>query len=271
MAFPRFMLASFLMLLGCVACEPGAQTGHVAKDGAKTKDGAAAELGSCCDEPTPTLADLRKAAAKDEDTQPLPEAPSKVDAKPQPEEAKGILPPDKRDKLELTVEEGGEVNSAFHFTDQDGQPFESKQLKGKPFVATFIFTRCPNPQMCPLQGAKMAALQKALAKEGLSDKVNLLLFTFDPNYDTPQRLKEWGQTQGIAFTNAKMLRPDPREYADFKYEFQFRAFPTPTGELNHKTDLMLIDSEGRLAAFYGGMWDDAKVKAEVEKLIAETK
>ena len=157
----------------------------------------------------------------------------------------------------------------FNFTDQDGKPFNLKTIKGKPTVATFIFTRCANPQMCPLQAMKMAELQKQAEKAGVSDRVNLLLITFDPEYDTPDRLKEFAERNGVKFTNARALRPDPREFQNFRFEFRFRMGYSDKGEINHKTDLFVLDHEGRLTRPYAGMWEDGQVFDDVKKLLAE--
>ncbi len=159
----------------------------------------------------------------------------------------------------------------FNFTDQDAKPFNLKAIKGKPTVATFIFTRCANPQMCPLQAMKMAELQKQLDKAGLSDQVNLLLITFDPDYDTPARLKEFAERNGVKFTNARTLRPDPRDFQEFRFEFRFRMGYSDKGEINHKTDLFVLDHQGRLTRPYAGMWEDGQVFEDVKKLITEMK
>src|SRR5437762_5488277 len=45
----------------------------------------------------------------------------------------------------------------FEMTDQDGQPFGSAELRGRVWVANFIFTRCPT--ICPLQTEKMYHVQ----------------------------------------------------------------------------------------------------------------
>ena len=249
----------FVVCMGLLAFTLGCEPVNLSNSTAKT----GTEIESCCEEPTPSLADARKAAmareTKDAKTlEPTIIAPKTEDKKV--ETTVSLTPVDKRESLGLD----------FTLTDQDGKPFELKSIKGKPTVVTFIFTRCPNPNMCPLQGVKMAALQKSLEKSGLSDKVNLLLITFDPDYDTPQRLRAWGQTNGVNYTNAKMLRPEPREFTDFRYEFGFRAFVVE-GKLDHKTDLFLIDHEAKVAAFYGGLWDDAKTLADVKQLIGEMK
>ena len=78
MPTPRslFAAAALLVALAALGCEPGV---HTDKQGPGAKAGPAeTELGSCCDEPTPTLADLRKNATT---TPAIPETPSKVTAK----------------------------------------------------------------------------------------------------------------------------------------------------------------------------------------------
>lgn len=256
---PLLRDTAFIACISLLAFSLGCEPVNLAEKNTKT----GTEIELCCEEPTPSLADARKAAmnksAKDaEPKTPTIIAPKSDDKKV--EETVGLTPVEKREPLGLD----------FTLTDQDGKPFELKSIKGKPTVVTFIFTRCPNPNMCPLQGVKMAALQKDLEKAGLSDKVNLLLITFDPDYDTPTRLKTWGETNGVKYTNAKMLQPDLREFTDFRYEFGFRAFVVD-GKLDHKTDLFLIDHEAKVAAFYGGLWDDAKTLADVKQLISEMK
>ncbi len=270
---PALTLTALALLMATTGCEPGQLT---------SIDSADPAADSCCEDPVPTLADARsKAMAKDAavkdatfkdavintdatgaKSNTTPATPSRIDSK-QPETATDKLPPlppaADRDKLDLD----------FNFADQDAKPFNLKAIAGKVTVATFIFTRCPNPNMCPLQGVKIAALQSRLEKAGLSDKVNLLVFTFDPTTDTPAVLNKWGQTQGIKYTNAKMLRPDLREFSDFQFEWGFRAGPTPDGTINHQTDLMLIDQQSRLAAFYGGLWNDDQILEQVKELIAE--
>lgn len=157
----------------------------------------------------------------------------------------------------------------FNMTDHDGKAYNLKQALGKPTIATFIFTRCPNPQMCPLQAQKMAWLQGKLEKAGLNDKVNLLLISFDPDYDTPERLNKFGKDAGVKFTNARMLRPKQAEFNEFIDEFPIRVGYSKTAQVNHKTDLFMLDHNGGFTRMYYGMWDDAKVLAETQRLVDE--
>jgi len=277
----RTSLAVSSLILGAsfmLGCDPANRSGEPTVPVSAT-----GELPSCCQDPTPSIADARKAALNKTADAKLPTEPT-ILGSPEAEKAKADAAAATATKLDeaqpATVKPGdlaapaerSKLGLDFTMTDQESQPFVLKSILGKPTVATFIFTRCGDPNMCPLQGVKMANLQKQLEKAGLSDKVNLLVFTFDPAYDTPERLKEWGKTQGIALTNAnaKLLRPDPREFSDFQYEFQFRAGAVE-GQITHKTDMMLIDHEGKVAAFYHGMWKDDEALAKVKELIAAVK
>src|ERR1700733_4047542 len=68
---------------------------------------------------------------------------------------------------------------SFTLTDQDGKPFDSKQLHGKIWVADFVFTGCTS--YCPMMTQQMAEFQKQTAGSG----INMVSFSVDPVNDTP--------------------------------------------------------------------------------------
>ncbi len=68
----------------------------------------------------------------------------------------------------------------FLLVNQDGQNFGSAQLRGKIWIADFIYTTCPGP--CPMISSRMSELQKPLEKTD----VHLVSFSVDPAKDTPQ-------------------------------------------------------------------------------------
>jgi len=88
----------------------------------------------------------------------------------------------------------GEAPS-FRFTDQTGAPFGSSDLAGKPYVADFVFTRCPD--VCPRLTAILAGLQdRRLAGEG-EPPFRLLSVSVDPEYDTPEVLAAYARGHGV--------------------------------------------------------------------------
>lgn len=77
---------------------------------------------------------------------------------------------------------------AFSFTERNGKPFGTDELKSHPWIADFIYTSCTSE--CPLMSAEMARLQKALPEQ---TPVRLVSFTVDPEVDTPPRLAEYAE------------------------------------------------------------------------------
>ena len=77
----------------------------------------------------------------------------------------------------------------FELTDQSSEAFGSDKLRGKIWVANFIFTRCTT--VCPIFSGKMAELQKRTNKA--SRGLQLVSFSVDPDYDTPEVLKEYSK------------------------------------------------------------------------------
>src|SRR5881397_2297136 len=73
----------------------------------------------------------------------------------------------------------------FVLVNQGGQNFGSAQLRGKIWIADFIYSTCPGP--CPMISSRMSEMQKPLEKTD----VHLVSFTVDPEKDTPQMLREY--------------------------------------------------------------------------------
>src|ERR671931_583227 len=81
---------------------------------------------------------------------------------------------------------------AFTLTSEQGIPFGSDDLRGKVWVANFIFTRCPT--VCPLLTRKMASLQPRAQQLGGAH--HLVSFSVDPEYDSPEVLRSYAAKNG---------------------------------------------------------------------------
>src|ERR1700736_4460120 len=75
----------------------------------------------------------------------------------------------------------------FVLVNQDGKNFGSARLRGKIWIADFIYTTCPGP--CPMSSSRMSELQKPLEKTD----VHLVSFTVDPARDTPHVLRDYAE------------------------------------------------------------------------------
>ncbi|MAE64252.1 MAG: hypothetical protein CMJ18_08245 [Phycisphaeraceae bacterium] len=193
--------------------------------------------------------------AADEGAAPVQTPPTAPD-----EDAEAWMEPDDREDLDLDV----------GVTDQDGNAMRLSDLVGRPMAISFIFTRCPLPEMCPLVTSTMARLQTLAKQRGLADDVQLLLISYDPYHDTPERLKRYGADRGIEYTNARMLRPASDDVADLLAEFDVGVVPSSDGTFGHFIELVLVDHLGRAARnTRGGIWRNEEVVGDLERLVAE--
>lgn len=79
----------------------------------------------------------------------------------------------------------------FTFIERSGKQVTLANLRGKVWIADFIWTRCPDA--CPLMSAVMARLQAEFAGE---PELRLVSFSVDPQFDTPAILVSYAAKFG---------------------------------------------------------------------------
>src|SRR5690625_1095826 len=82
-----------------------------------------------------------------------------------------------------------ETVAHFSFTTQDGDNLSLDDLEGEWWIADFIFTNCTT--VCLPMTANMSTLQNRLVEEDIS--LQLISFSVDPDYDSPNVLKQYGE------------------------------------------------------------------------------
>ena len=149
---------------------------------------------------------------------------------------------------------------AFSLTDQEGKPFTSQDLRGKVWVADFIFTHCPGA--CPVMTMKMSGIQQAVADPA----VHFVSFTVDPERDTPPVLKEYAQRYDADFTRWHFLTGD--KAALFEAAAGMKLAAAPAGQFGpdilHAEKFLLVDGAGRVRGIY-----DSQDDADMKKLAAD--
>jgi protein SCO1/2 len=148
--------------------------------------------------------------------------------------------------LHSSLPELGDV-PAFKLTTENGAAFSSDSLKGKVWVADFIFTTCNGP--CPRMSAQMRRLQVALKKKPETlNSVRLLSITVDPKHDDPPTLLEY----------AARFRADSRIWSFLTGpEEEIRKLSVDTFHVNtaangleHSTRFILVDGKARVRGYY---------------------
>ncbi len=103
--------------------------------------------------------------------------------------------PDYKPAVIYHVPAPGDKVPDFALRNQDGRAIHLGQFKGKTLLLTFIYTRCPLPNFCPLVTHNFAVINATLAKNpALYGKTHLICVSFDPEHDTPERLRAYGVT-----------------------------------------------------------------------------
>ena len=137
----------------------------------------------------------------------------------------------------------------FSFTSQDGKTISTADLKGKVWVANFIFTRCAGP--CPLMTGHMSELNQKLGDK-LKD-VELVSITVDPEYDSPQVLKEYGERVGASPERWKFLTGPTDKVQNVVVKGFLQALSKDDeGAPLHSTRFIVIDREGWIRSFQDG-------------------
>lgn len=150
--------------------------------------------------------------------------------------------------------------------DQDGSPLPLASLQGHRVALTFMYTRCPIPDFCPLMDRHFASLQQEIVSRPELSDVRLVTVTLDPDYDTPPILKD----------HARRLRADPAiwsfvtaapdELDAFAEQFGIYSQRDAQAPLDiiHNLRTAVIDAEGRLVAVHtGNTWTPADVLADL--------
>ena len=147
----------------------------------------------------------------------------------------------------------------FQLTDQDGQPFGTEQLRGKIWIADFVYTTCPGP--CPMISSRMSETQKPLR----NTDVRLVSFSVDPQHDTPAVLRDYAAKLNAQPDRWKFLTGDKDTiYRLIRDGFKLTTLDGTEGPV-HSTRLVLVDRHGVIRGYYDATEADA-----ITRLLADT-
>jgi protein SCO1 len=157
----------------------------------------------------------------------------------------------------------------FQFTQQDGKSVSTEDLKGKVWVANFIFTRCSGP--CPLMTNHMTELNEKLGPK-LKD-VQLVSITVDPKYDSPAVLKEYGDRVGATPDRWKFLTGSEDQIQNVVVKGFLQSLGKgEAGAPMHSTRFVVVDADGWIRSFQDG--DDpeliSKLLLDIGELLRES-
>jgi len=139
-------------------------------------------------------------------------------------------------------------------------------FRGKAVVLTFIYTRCPLPNFCPLMSKNFQALQERLSK-AFPGKYHLLSVSIDPKFDTPEILKGYSalyhaDTQSWNFvTGTEEQINEVASYFGLVHEQE-------SGTISHNLRIVLISPDGHLVYLWkSNVWTPYEVHRMIEESV----
>ncbi|HEY6046909.1 MAG TPA: SCO family protein [Pyrinomonadaceae bacterium] len=166
----------------------------------------------------------------------------------------------------------------FALVNQDGKRIHLAQYKGKALALTFIYTRCPDANQCPLMSANFATINQTLQKEPeVYKKTHLLSVSFDPDYDTPKVLRSYGAGQTNRLSNetfehwefATGSKDEVKKIAEY-FGLKYFKDESGTAKVIHSLRTAVIGPDGKLYKYYrGNEWKPEEIVSDLKSIVAK--
>lgn len=156
--------------------------------------------------------------------------------------------------------------------DQDGHTITfGEYFRGRPSIVVFFYTRCDNPLKCSLTITKLARIQKLLETKGLADQISTAGLTYDPGFDLPERLFNYGRHRGIRFAPQHRLLRTADGLDSLRKHFQLGVNFIESIVNRHRIELYILDAKGQTAGYFGRIqWNERDVVERAIEVLKES-
>ena len=170
----------------------------------------------------------------------------------------------------------GEKVSDVPMINQDGKAIHFSQFKGEAVLLTFIYTRCPFPDFCPLLSSRFAAIQSELAKNAEEYRsTHLISISLDPDYDKPAVLREYGLKyighDPAGFQHWDFVSTTPADLQKLVADFGL-DYSEQNSQISHSMNTVLLAADGTVADMWpGNEWQTSEVLDVIHHVLALSK
>jgi protein SCO1/2 len=170
---------------------------------------------------------------------------TKTGSAPIPEDARTTIPA----AAGIALLRPGDAVPDTTLIDQDAKPIALKDVAGAAAAITFIYTRCPLPQYCPLMDRRFAEVQALVAKDpALAGKVRLWSVSFDPSFDRASVLKAHAGKLGADPSVWRFATAEEEIVDRLAARFGVNVIREPDGTITHNLRTAVIDRSGNVTA-----------------------
>lgn len=167
----------------------------------------------------------------------------------------------------------GRETPDFSLVNQDGRKISLWDYRGKALAITFIYAQCPLPEFCIKMSRNFSDLANQLNTDAeLKDKIRLLSISFDPERDTPEKLRSYGigylgkgaEPDFTVWQLAVGQDAEVRKMADF-FGLRYEADQNDKTQFNHSLRTAVIAPDGKVAKiFAGNEWSPGELLRELQ-------
>ena len=143
--------------------------------------------------------------------------------------------------------------------DETGRERSLDEFFGDKFVVlSFIFTNCNDVNGCPLATFVLGQLQQRLSRDSrLKDEVRMISLSFDPDYDTPEVMAEYGSRfnrdnhdwRFLTTASTEQLQPLLQGFNQ-PVQKEYNEAGEYTGVISHILRVFLLDKASRVRNIY---------------------
>lgn len=146
-------------------------------------------------------------------------------------------------------------NLPSHWTTQDGNEIELKELKGKVLAMVMIYTSCQ--AACPRLVADMRNIEKQIP-EDKKDEVQFVFVSIDPETDTPERLTAFAKENQMEDDKWLFLRGTEEDTREFAAVLAVNYKQISPLDFSHSNIISVFNQGGELAHQQEGLGVDNK-------------
>ena len=185
---------------------------------------------------------------------------------PLPEDARTTIPA----AAGVHVLQAGDTVPDTALVDQDGAPVTLASFRGSALAVSFIYTRCPLAQFCPLIDRRFGEVQKlAAADPALAGKTRLLSISFDPKFDRADVLRAHAKTVGANPAVWRFATADEAVVDRLAAEFGINVIREKDGTITHNLRTAVIDPSGHVVSIVdNNAWTAGELVAALKNAVA---
>ena len=157
--------------------------------------------------------------------------------------------------------------------DEHGKARRLSSWRGNRVALTFMYTRCPLSDFCPLMDRHFEQIQTRIRSTPNLADVRLLSITVAPEYDTPAILKQHAKAVGANPPTWAFLSGERADVLALAKRFGVTAEAgESSANIVHNLRTAVVDAEGRVVALHSGnTWTPAELIADLSKTPAPTR